>query len=171
MRLVSCVVTLAVLDTLGACQPAYPPPPGYVEACYGPDYGKRLTGPPASFTMRMAATEQQWPALSAKLKAFGAAHDLEVFDTSMNPEGLRMFEVSLCSAKGLFVWADKRLWEGMPDRDPDHIQILLFAYRGTYDWRKIAADLESSFHDWPGTVETAYPESPARAPNKGLERP
>ena len=52
------LATLAVLDTLGACQPAYPPPPGYVEACYGPDYGKRLTGLPASFTMRMAATEQ-----------------------------------------------------------------------------------------------------------------
>jgi hypothetical protein len=40
-------------------------------------------------------TTQQWSALSAKLKAFGAAHDLDVFDTSMNPEGLRMFEVSL----------------------------------------------------------------------------
>jgi hypothetical protein len=117
--------------------------------------------------MRVEASEQQWPQLAEKLMAFGARHSLETFNTSKSPVGLHMFEVSLCSRKGLFIWADNRLWaDPMPNQDPLHVLVLLNRYGDGYDWRPVAKDLQEAFKDWPGTVESKYGNVLPTAANK-----
>jgi hypothetical protein len=59
-----------------------------------------IGGPTTEFIMRVSATEQQWPNLSAKLRKFGAEYGLAVFDTSMRLDWVHMIEVSLCGYLG-----------------------------------------------------------------------
>ncbi len=89
----------------------------------------------------------------------------------MAPAGLRLFEVSLCSKKGLWVYADKRIWEkGPADHEPSIVPIMLYQYNDTYEWRPIASALTAAFEDWPGKVEGKYLEPAVTAPDKALER-
>jgi hypothetical protein len=150
------VIVIMLVGVLTACEAAYPPSSGYVEECLGGDLQHKLNGAAPQFQMRVAATEQQWPDLLTKLEVFGSIHKLSVFNTSKSPEGLRMFEVSLCTSKGLWLYAEKQNWAQGPDRDPNHVLILLFIHNPAYDWQRIAADLERSFHDWPGAVQSKY---------------
>lgn len=151
------VIVLALVGVLTACEAAYPPPSGYVKECLGGDLQHKLNGAAPQFQMRIAATEQQWPDLLAKLEIFGSTHKLSVFNTSKSPEGLRMFEVSLCTSKGLWLYADKQIWaQGQSDRDPNHVAIFLFLHNPAYNWKPIASDLETFFHDWPGGVQSEY---------------
>jgi hypothetical protein len=62
-----------------------------------------------------------------------------------------MIEVSLCSRKGLFIWADNRLYaDPMPNQDPNHVLILVSRYSDQYDWKPMATGLTEAFKDWPG---------------------
>ena len=166
------VVALTATYLCNACGAGYPPPDGYVEACYGGDFRANLmNGEPRKFEMRVAAEESRWPELRNRLVAVAAAYKLEVFDTSMAPPGLRLFEVSLCSPKGLWVYADRRIWEkGPPEHEPGMVVIVLNQYKTTYDWQPVASALEASFEDCPGKVEGTYLAPLATAPNKSLER-
>jgi len=151
------VMMIALVGVLTACEAAYPPPSGYVEQCLGGDLQHKLNGAAPQFQMRVAATELQWPDLLAKLEAFGSTHKLSVFNTSKSADGLRMFEVSLCTSKGLWLYAEKQVWaQGPPDRDPNHVEILLFVHNRAYGWQRIAGDLERFFHDWPGGIRSEY---------------
>jgi hypothetical protein len=165
-------VALVVTCLCNACGAGYPPPDGYVEACYGGDFRANLmNGEPRKFEMRVAAEESKWPELRERLVAVAAAHGLETFDTSMASPGLRMFEVSLCSRKGLWVYADKRIWEkGPPDREPGIVVILVSQYKTTYEWQPIASALTAAFEDWPGKAEGKYFGPVNMATNKSLER-
>jgi hypothetical protein len=147
------------LCALTACGAGYPPPDGYIDACYGGDFRAKIMGAGTlQFTMRIAATESQWPELASKLGVVGRAHGLQVFDTSMTPAGLRIFEVSLCTPRGLWVYADKRIWaQGPPDHDPDHVSVILYQYDAAYDWEPVAAALLNEFKDWPGNIKSEYP--------------
>jgi hypothetical protein len=154
-----CIAAFAVALAciLTACEAAYSPPSGYIKQCFGGDLKHKLDGAAPQFQMLVAATEQQWPDLVAKLEVFSSTHKLSVFNTSKSPDGLRMFEVSLCTSKGLWLYAEKQHWaQGPPDRDPNHVEILLFIHDATYDWQRIATDLEIFFHDWPGEVQSKY---------------
>jgi hypothetical protein len=153
---VQLVIVIALVGVLIACEAAYPPSRGYVEECLGGSSQHKLNGAAPQFQMRVAATEQQWPDLLAKLEAFGSTHKLSVFNTSRSPEGVRMFEVSLCTSKGLWIYADKEIWDRGLDRDPKHVAILLFIHNPAYDWQRIAGDLEIFFRDWPGEVQAEY---------------
>jgi hypothetical protein len=172
LRVSAVVVALLATCLCNACGAGYPPPEGYVEACYGGDFRANLmNGEPRKFEMRVAAEESTWPELRSRLVAVAVAHELEVFDTSMAPQGLRMFEVSLCSSKGLWVYADRRIWErGPPEHEPGMVVIVLRQYKTTYDWRPVAAALEASLGDWPGKPVGTYLAPLATAPNKSLER-
>ena len=86
-------------------------------------------------------------------------HDLKFFDTSVNESGLRMLNIHLCSAKGLWLSADKRLWEiGPRDLHPDEMPITLYTYGKYYDWQTVASEFQRSLDDWPGGKETQLPE-------------
>lgn len=107
--------------------------------------------------MRVPATEQEWPILATRLRKFGTEHDLAVFDTSMKLNWVHMVEVSLCSPKGLFIWANNRLYtEPMPNQDPNHVLILVSRYSDHYEWRPMAEGLIEAFKDWPRPVVTRY---------------
>lgn len=97
-----------VVGLLSACSPAHPPPPGFVDACYGGNFTKALNGAIPKLYLRIHASPETWPDLAKRLAAFGALHDLKYFDTSVNEPGLRMLNVHLCSAKGVWLSADKR---------------------------------------------------------------
>jgi hypothetical protein len=98
--------TTALFLSLICCGgPQFPPPAGYVDACYGGYHSDNRQTATTEFIMRVPATEQQWPSLSDRLKKFGAEHNLVVFDTSMRLDWVHMVEVSLCSPKGLSIWA------------------------------------------------------------------
>ena len=91
------------------------------------------------------------------MKKFGTEHHLAVFDTSMRLNWIHMVEVSLCSPKGLFVWADNRLYsDPMPSQDANHVLILVNHYTRDYDWKPIAAGLTEAFKDWPEPVVARY---------------
>ena len=140
------------------CSPEYPPPAGYIEACYGGDFSKYLNGARPKFSMLVHVTQLQWPLLAQKFKDFGQRHNLQYFDTSVRAQGLQMLNVHLCSPAGLWLYADKRLWDAGPkDPKPDEMPIHLFQYRESYDWKSIATALERDMRDWPGRVEVVVP--------------
>lgn len=144
---------------LCSCGPQHPPPAGFVDACYGGDSAKNLNGATPKFTMTIQAREDQWPLLAQRFQEFGAAHNLQYFDTSVKAPGLHMLNVHLCTPKGLWLSADKRVWDGGPkDVEPNQMPVYLYRYGDYLDWEGIARDLEESFRDWPGTVESHWSE-------------
>ena len=152
------MASTVVLCSCGPQGPRYPPPPGYVDACYGGDSAKNLNGATPKFMMKIEAREEQWPQVAQRFKSFGAAHNLQYFDTSVSMPGLHMLNVHLCTSKGLWLSADKRLWDGgAKDPNPNEMPIYLYRYGDKVDWEAIATDFEKSFGDWPGTVESQWP--------------
>ena len=144
---------------LWGCTPQYPPPAGFVDACYGGDFKEKLDGATPKFTMQIRATPADWPKVAQRFESFGSSHGLSYFDTSVTDvSGLRMLNVHLCSPKGLWLFADKRLWENGPrDNAPDEMPIFLYVYDSSLDWAKIAHQFEQSFNDWPGDVKSEWP--------------
>ena len=91
----SIVTTAFFLSLLGCGGPKFPPPAGYVDACYGGYHNDNRQTATTEFIMRVPATEQQWSSLSARLKKFGTEHSLAVFDTSMKLDWVHMVEEPL----------------------------------------------------------------------------
>jgi hypothetical protein len=134
---------------LCACAPAYPPPAGFVDACYGGNIAKKLNGAAPKFTMQIHAPQPKWPELAQRFKAFAELHKLQFFDTSVNEPGLRMINVHVCSPRGLWLFADKRIWDGgVQDPKPDDVPVYLFEYDENYDWKTIASEFERSISEW-----------------------
>jgi hypothetical protein len=162
----SIVTTAFFLSLIGCGGPKFPPPAGYVDACYGGYHSDNRQTATTEFVMRVQASEQQWPDLAARLKKFGTEHSLAVFDTSMKLDWVHMVEVSLCSQKGLFIWADNRLYtDPMPDQDANHVLILVNRHSDQYDWKPMAEGLTEVFKDWPGVVASRYGNIPPPAAN------
>jgi hypothetical protein len=152
------VASLFFAGVLCACSPAHPPPAGFVDACYGGNFAKNLNGSTPKLYLRIRATPEQWPLLADKFKAFGALHDLKFFDTSVNEPGLRMLNVHLCSDKGIWLSADKRLWDAGPrDLHPDEMPIALYTYGRGGNWQVLASEFKNSLNDWPGGIDTQLP--------------
>jgi len=145
---------------VSSCKPSYPPPPGFVEACYGGDVSKTLDGATPRFRMQLPASPDQWSDIARRFQDFGASHELKYFDTSVSDiDGLKMINVHLCSAKGIWLSADKRLWSGRSEPSPNVVPIDLYQYDTEMDWVLIAAELEKSFQDWPGGFQSQRPGS------------
>jgi hypothetical protein len=146
-----------LVGLLNACSPKYPPPPGFVDACYGGNFSKRLAGATPMLYLRIQASPKTWPELAQRFAAFGALHDLRYFDTSISEPGLRMLNIHLCSAKGVWLSADKRIWaDGPIDPHPDEMPITLYTYRD-YDGQMLASECRQFLSDWPGGVNTGLP--------------
>jgi len=82
-----------------------------------------------------------------------------------------MLNVHLCSKKGIWLFADKRLWKHGPKEDaPDEMPIYLYSYEESYPWQPIAQEFDKSFSDWPGSVRSEWPGAEGVSPNTSLER-
>jgi hypothetical protein len=79
-----------LVGLINACGPKYPPPPGFVDACYGGNFSKRLAGATPKLYLRIHASPKTWAELAKRFAAFGALHDLRYFDTSVSEPGLRI---------------------------------------------------------------------------------
>src|SRR5580704_15744984 len=150
--LARCLAGAWAAAQLVGCSPEYPPPAGYIDACYGGNFAKYLNGARPKFSLRIEASQQKWPMLAQRFQDFGKQHNLQYFDTSVtNLQGLHMLNVHLCSPDGLWLYADKRLWDSGPrDPKPSEMPIFLFQYKETYDWKAVAADFAMYMRDWPG---------------------
>jgi hypothetical protein len=93
--LARCIAGALVAAYLTGCSPDFPPPAGYVEACYGGDFPKHLNGARPKLSLLVEATQPQWPQLAQKFKDFGERHNLQYFDTSVKAQGLHMLNVHL----------------------------------------------------------------------------
>lgn len=153
------VALLLSVGLLCSCSPAYPPPAGFVDACYGGNFAKTLNGSTPKLYLRIHASPEQWPQLAERFRAFGTLHDLKFFDTSViNEPGLRMLNVHLCSAKGVWLSADKRLWtDGPRDVHPDEMPIALYTYGG-YDGQALTSEFQQFLNDWPGGTDSQLPK-------------
>jgi hypothetical protein len=157
------IAAVCIAAMLCACSPDYPPPDGFEEACYGGDFSRKLDGATPSFSMYLHATQKDWPEVARRIQQLGQQQALRYFDTSVRVAGLRMLSVHLCSPKGLWLNADKRLWDASPDPMPDEMPIHLYVYEEAFAWKPIAQQLEQSFADWPTPARIEWHEANSTA--------
>jgi len=131
--------------TLVACEPAFPPPPGFVEACYGGDFRKHLVGTRAKRLIVVKASESDWPRLASDLRHAGEQLGLEVFDTSVTLDHVHTIAIHLCSKNGIWISADQRKWLGehaaAPNahRDFTAVEISVNPYKDRdFDWLRVS---------------------------------
>jgi len=134
----------AVLISLVACEPANPPPQGFVEECYGSDFREFHAGKTAEYGFAVESFEEDWPDLKSKLMEFAEKKGLTTFDTSTYAKHIRTIELHVCSQDGLWIAADQRNWLEGPSVEPDpgNVRITVNTYSKQYDWAQLSEDLE-----------------------------
>jgi hypothetical protein len=161
-----------VLFAISGCErPFDRSPTGYAEACHGgkEDAKRNWVCSENRMIVTTSATEAEWPALGKIVADFGRSRSLDVFDTSTDiPEYIRTLTVSVCSADGLFLLLDKRMYHNEQlNRDGDAITIALRTYRNSYEWRPLSEQLLSELREkWPHAVDTRWPAP--RGSNRAL---
>jgi hypothetical protein len=132
------LLLLAAASVPGCGQPSHPPPEGFVESCYGGDFKKYLDGSGPRIAIRIPMTESVWPDLTESLRQFGAQHQLDFFDTSLRLNHAHVLGVSVCSPKGLDIYAADEVWKSDPkaDGDPGFTTVFLYTYKD-FDARAI----------------------------------
>jgi hypothetical protein len=103
----------------------------------------------------------------------GRDNSLKVFDVSSNYPGyIRTAELYACSASGVMLSFDKRIYDKAElNREGDEVRIELRTYKSSYDWRPLADGMESELGaKWPHSVATerAAPRGSARALPDGV---
>jgi hypothetical protein len=155
MRSVSAVGLLALMV---ACKPAYPPPPGFEEACYGGDFRKHLDRQVPVLTVRIKANEQQWTALSNHLRAFAGGQRLSFFDTTLYLEHVHALGLSVCSSDGVDISVNEQHWKQgyFKDKfDPNHVNIRFYRYKD-YKWHSLGDDLVKHLQQWDPDAAVQY---------------
>lgn len=154
-------VFLMVLATLSACEkPGDRTPAGFEEACYGGDPRRNWVCSENRWVARFSAKEADWPAIKAIVSKVGADSSLQVFDvSSVQPGYIRTAEVYACSASGVMLSFDKRIYDkAEQNHDGDEVRIELRTYKNSYDWRPLAGKMESELRAaWPHPVEIERP--------------
>ena len=157
-----CVVSLV----LAGCGPVNPPPPGYVEACYGGDFRANIEGTRASQFIIVEAKESDWPRLAQDLSAAGQKLGLEVFNTSAHFDHVRTIEVHLCSKDGIWISADQRIWTGKnaeaanAGKNFGEVPIRVNPYKPDYDWTRVSTELVRMLADsWKVEVRSELRDS------------
>ena len=132
------LLLLAAASVNGCGEPAHPPPEGFVESCYGGDFAKYRDGDIPRISIRIPMTENDWPDLTESLRLFGEQQKLDFFDTTLRLSYAHVLGLSVCSPKGLDIYAADSVWKSNPnaDYDPGYTTVLLYAYKG-FDARAI----------------------------------
>ena len=152
--------SLPVLLILGlaGCGGSSTAPEGYIEACYGGDFGRHLSGKSPVYLANLSVDEAAWPRLTEILTTIAATHNVRLFNDTRRTDGLRMIHISLCSEGGLFMTADKRDWfdAGRPVFSPRPLMVTIFEYRSDKDWRPLIRDVDASLRaEWPSLLDTS----------------
>lgn len=154
-------VLFALLSTLSACEePFERTPAGFKQACYGEDWRRNLVCSERRWVAKLPAKEADWPTIKAIVSKAGTDNSLEIFDVSSNHPGyVRTAELYACSASGVMLSFDKRIYEkAQRNRDDNQVLIELRTYKNSYDWRPLADHIESELKTrWPYGVEVETP--------------
>lgn len=148
---------------LAGCEPANPPPEGWVESCYGGSFSENLNGSLPEFVMTLKIAEDEWPELRRQLFRIGEELALDTFDSSLTLAHVRTFEFGICSADGLSAVADGRIYvEGSLAGSYDGVRIAIHTYRDSFDWVPLADALaEMAATAWSTTIDTDNRRKPA----------
>jgi len=121
----------AAASTPGCGKPNYPPPEGFVESCYGGDFKKYRDGNGPRLSIRIPMNESDWPHLTESLKQFGVQQNLDFFDTTLRLSYAHVLGLSVCSPKGLDIYASDDVWKSHPeaDFDPGYTTVFLYTYK------------------------------------------
>jgi hypothetical protein len=146
---------------LGGCdKPFDRTPVGFKEACYGDDPPRNWVCSERRWVASFSAKESDWPAIKAMVSTVGTDNSLKVFDVSSNHPGyIRTAELYACSASGVMLSFDKRIYDKAElNGEGDEVRIELRTYKNSYDWRPLADGMESELRaKWPNAVETERP--------------
>ena len=141
---------------LSGCSPGNKPPEGYVEACFGGNFAKNLSGAEPIYSATLNIDESQWTKLTEILKLVSDKHGLRFFNDTRHTESLKMISISLCSERGLFLNADKRIWhfEGQKPDSPLPLRVNIFAYRNSETWTVLAKEVDRLLSkEWPKVLD------------------
>jgi len=121
-------------------EPAYPPPAGWVESCYGGSSERSLDRATPHLVVTLAIEKSQWPQLHEDLEALGRSLALDVFDSSLYLDHVEVFGMGLCSARGLFLHADGRDWlRGQFAGTYSGVRLDLYTHHNSdFEWRPVA---------------------------------
>ena len=145
---------LLMLVVTAACGSGNKPPHGYVEACYGGDFSKNLSGTEPLYSATLDIDPSEWAKLSEALRLLSEKHRLKYFNDTRNTESLKMIFVSLCSENGLFMFADRRIWnlENKEWGSPP-LMVNIVAYRNTEQWASFAMEVDKLLREqWPQQI-------------------
>lgn len=152
---------LAVVSAVAGCEKPFDrTPAGFKEACYGEDPQRNWVCSEQRWVAKFSAGESDWPAIKSMVHAVGTARSLEIFDVSSNHPGyIRTAEIYACSASGVMLFFDKRIYDRPEmNRDGDEVRIELRTWRNAYDWRALADRMEEELKArWPQPVEIETP--------------
>ena len=137
---------------LSGCSPGNKPPEGYVEACYGGNFAKNLSGAEPIYSAALDIDDSQWTKLTEIMKVVSDKHGLRFFNDTRHTESLKMISISLCSERGLFLHADKRIWhfEGQKPDSSLPLMVNIFTYRNSESWTDLAKEVDRILSkEWP----------------------
>jgi hypothetical protein len=152
-------------------QPFERSPPGFVDACHGGigEWARNWVCSERRQVVTLEGTDQDWPRLDRLLKELGTREQLKVFGgIDHHPGYIRILEVQLCSAEGLYLSVDDRIYDNETfNREPGTIEVVLRTYKDDFDWKPLASRLSALLEsEWGGEMTFEYP--PPRGNDRAL---
>lgn len=142
---------ILILFSISGCEPDYPPPEGYVESCYGGDFGENLVGAKPKLLISLELGVEHWPKLKGQLEDIAKENNVRFFFDDREYGGLTMFNASLCSEDGLFMNVDKRIWSSSKDSDLP-MMLTIYTYKNRSTWgsftKKVKSSMESNWKEY-----------------------
>ena|SRR5580658_3760660 len=151
MKVLWCLLVLLLVS----CSASDTAPPGYVDACYGGDFTKTLSGHAPIFSGQLDISENQWPRLTQILLDLSNRRHLQFFNDTRNDPDVRMIMISLCSRNGLFMYVDRRIFlDGNGRVIMDHpLTVAIFTYKDRDTWPAFTQEVKSALDaEWPGKL-------------------
>jgi hypothetical protein len=159
-RLAPAAILLAALVNVAGCErPCDRTPAGFCEACYGgrgEAMKRNWLASKGKVGITIHGSERDWPALKRILGDVARSQGLALFDNSATVEGyVRTFGVSICDARGLNVYVDKRIYDdAAQNADGDTMTLQVLTYSETFDWRPVSDALVDALNNqWRGKLE------------------
>ncbi len=155
MKILSALV-LAIFAS--ACSPSYPPPEGFVDACYGGDWQENMVGLSPVYSADLNITDENAVDFRKVFADVADGFPVEHFDVGDKFGGVRPIDIDICSENGLFISAIKL----GHSTGTEEVMIDVFVYKPDYEWQPIVESIESAINArWPDQLDT----SPTRTTN------
>lgn len=114
---------------------------------------------PSSYSAILDLDQSEWGKLELVLEEFSNQNKLKIFKDIRDDEGLKMFNVSICSSAGLYIWVEKRIWNvgDGPEHIPFPLTIRVSVYKNDARWSSIPNQLNKVLMDaWPDDLKTDH---------------